>query len=162
MTRTKAPMLPGLVAVAFVTVSAHVLGPRLHAARQSAAPAQAVAPLDADLTPFTSKNLVGHRLWVIVFDKSSMQSDDIQRVAAEAAKWNTQKTANVDVVAIAVITSTGLELLQDFTTNDGKLERALAAFSTSPLDAGAARTTIAAPDLDALSNDTRSTGIRTI
>ncbi len=162
MTRTKALVLPGLVAVALVVVSTHVVGPLLHAAGQVAAEAQTVPPLDADLTPFTTKNLVGHRLWIIVFDKSSMQSDDIQRVATEAARWNTQKTPNVDVVAIAVITSAGLELLQDFTTNDGKIQRALAAFSTSPLDAGAARTTIAAPDLDALSNDTRSTGLRTI
>lgn len=162
MTRTRALVLPGLVAVALVMVSAHVVGPLLHAAGQVAAAAQTVPPLDADLTPFTTKNLVGHRLWIIVFDKSSMQSDDIQRVATEAASWNTQKTPNVDVVAIAVITSAGLELLQDFTTNDGKIQRALAAFSTSPLDAGAARTTIAAPDLDALSNDTRSSGLKTI
>ncbi|HEY6357668.1 MAG TPA: hypothetical protein VIX35_05465 [Vicinamibacterales bacterium] len=162
MTRTRALVLPGLVAVAFVMASAHGVGPLLRAAGQVAATAQTVPPLDADLTPFTVKNLAGHRLWIIVFDKSSMQSDDIQRVATEAARWNTQRTPNVDVVAIAVITSSGLELLQDFTTDDGKIQRALAAFNASPLDAGAARTTIAAPDLDALNNDTRSSGLRTI
>jgi hypothetical protein len=83
-------------------------------------------------------------------------------VASEAARWNTQRTPNVDVVAVAVITSAGLELLQDFTTNDDKVQRTLSAFSASPVDAGATRLAVAAPDLDALSNDTRSSGIKTI
>jgi VWFA-related protein len=161
MTRPKSPVFSG-IAVALVMASTSFVDPLLRAAAQVTAPAQTVPPLDADLTPFTSKNLAGHRLWVIVFDKTSMQSEDIQRVAAEAVKWNNEKTPNVDVVAVAVINTTGLELLQDFTTNDAKIERALAAFSTSPADAGATRLAVAAPDLDALSDDTRSSGLRTI
>jgi hypothetical protein len=162
MTRSRSLALPALVAVGLVMASARVTGPHLHAAGQVAAPNQTVPPLDADVTPFTAKNLVGHRLWILVFDKSTMQSEDIQRVAAEAAKWNAERTPNVDVVAVAVITSTGLELLQDFTTNDGKIQRGLAAFATSPIDPGATRLAVAAPDLDALSNDTRSGGLKTI
>src|SRR5580704_11912268 len=105
------------VAVALGLACLGLMSPALRAERQGAAPPPAVAPLDADSTPFTAKNLVGHHLWVIVFDRSSMQIEDIRRAAADAMAWANDKTPNVDVVAVAVINSTGLELLQDFTTD---------------------------------------------
>lgn len=162
MMRTTSHAFAGLIALAAVTMLTGWAGSALNAAAQVAAPPQTVPPLDADLTPLTSKNLVGHRLWLIVFDKSSMQAEDVRRSSADAVQWSTQKTINVDVVAVAVISSAGLEMLQDFTTNDAKIQQALAAFHDAPVDAGAARLPAGAPDLDALSNDFRLTGLKTI
>jgi hypothetical protein len=161
MTRPKSIAFAGLIAVALVTTLTRFVSPALLAAAQVTASVQTVPPLDADLTPLTSKNLVGHRLWIIVFDKSSMPIEDMQRATTEAVKWMTEKTPNVDVVAVAVISSTGLEVLQDFTTNTAKIQKALAEFNAAPADASATRLNAAA-DLDALSNDVRLNGLKTI
>jgi len=129
--------------------------------QQTAAP-QTVRPLDADVTPLTSENIAGHRLWIIVLDKGRMQAEDMRRADADALKWMREKTPNVDVVAIAEISSDGVQMLQDFTTNDGKLQRALAAFGGQPVDMAAQRLPSAASDLEALDNDVRLTALKTI
>jgi hypothetical protein len=54
----------------------------------------------------------------------------------------------VDVIAVAVIGSKGLEVRQDFTSNDAKIHRVLAAFAKDASDAGT------------LSNDARWVGVQ--
>jgi VWFA-related protein len=162
MARTKSLAFTGLIAVALVMVLTPRARIALHAAAQAAGPTQTVPPLDADVTPLTSKNLVGHRLWIMLFDKSSMQIEDIRRAAADAVKWSAEKTPNVDVVLVAVISSTGLEVLQDFTTIDAKIQRALAEFNAAPVDAAATRLDAAAPEIDAMTNDARLNGLKTV
>jgi hypothetical protein len=140
--------LAGLAAVALTLMWAPGAERALHAAAQTPAPARAVPPLDADTTPLTSQNIAGHRLWLILLDKTALQATDIERVTADAIAWSTEKTPNVDVVAVAVIGSQGLEVRQDFTSNDAKIRRALTAFGKEPSEAGQ------------LSNDARSVGLR--
>src|ERR1700733_14776436 len=89
---------------------------------------QRVPPLDATATPLTDQNLVGHKLWLLVFDKTGMQLGDVQRVLENATAWLGDRTSNVDVVAVAEIGANGLQLLQDFTSDSNKLRRAVAAF----------------------------------
>jgi VWFA-related protein len=166
MTPAKSLACAGLIAVGLVTALTRFVDPTLHAAThaasQAAAPAQTVPPLDADLTPLTTKNLVGHRLWIVVFDKSAMELADVGRAASDAVQWTKEMTPNVDLVAVAVISATGLQVLQDFTTNDAKVQRALAQFGAAPADVGATRYPAAAPSLDEFSNDVRLNGLKTI
>ncbi len=161
-TRTNSIALASMIAMSLAVVMNRAAAPTLDAATQTGAAAQTVPPLDADITPLTSKNIAGHRLWILLFDKTSMQLEDVQRASADAATWNAEKTPNVDVVAVAVIGSAGIQMLQDFTSNDAKVRRALAAFTAAPLDPGSMRRNDVTPDLDALSSDTRGSGLKSL
>ncbi len=140
------------------------------------------AIVDGANGPLTTESVAGHRVWVLLFDTSSMQPEDIQKSADAAVKWATEKMSSSDLVAVAAISST-LEILQDFTNDKPKVMAILQAFaaadgtafadvdaSTMSTDeatntATAAETTTvdaSAQELDTFNNDMRLRGLKTI
>jgi VWFA-related protein len=139
--------------------------------------------VDAANGPLTSNEVAGHRVWVLLFDTSSMQPEDVQKAVDAAVKWTTDKMSPADLVAIASIGST-LQVITDFTTDKDKVLNALHAFgaadgteseatdvdaSTMASDEAAnvatsADTTVdaSAQELDSFNNDIRLRGLRTI
>jgi VWFA-related protein len=90
--------------------------PKPSTAAPAAAAAAAQATIDASATPLTSDEVAGHRVWILLFDTSSMQPEDVQKAADAALKWSSERMSMSDLVAIAAISST-LQILTDF-TND--------------------------------------------
>ena len=153
--------------------------------RAAAAPAETPAPAavaaDRGAAPLTSEEVAGHRVWVLLFDTSSMQPEDVQKAADAALAWAGTKMSPADLVAVASIGST-LQVLQDFTTDKDAVHRALAAFAASDgtayaevdastmasdeaADASASSDTtvdVSAQELDTFNNDVRLRGIKTI
>src|SRR5262245_1036198 len=140
------------------------------------------AAVDAANGPLTSDEVAGHRVWVLLFDTSSMQPEDVQKAADSAVKWAKEKMSPADLVAIASIGST-LQILTDFTTDQAKVLATLNAFAaaegtaTADVDAStmssdeatntatAADTTTvdaSAQELDTFNNDMRLRGLKTI
>ncbi len=150
----------------------------------AAAPAAADQPAAVSATPstpLTSNEVAGHRVWVLLFDTSSMQPEDVQKAADAAIKWTDTKMGPADLVAVASISST-LDILQDFTTDKALIHRTLQAFSstdgTAAADVDASTmatdeasntattdtTTVDAStqELDSFNNDMRLRGLKTI
>jgi len=142
----------------------------------------APAVVDGANGPLTTELVAGHRVWVLLFDTSSMQPEDIQKSADSAVKWATEKMSSSDLVAVAAISST-LQILQDFTNDKTKVMTILQAFaaadgtafadvdaSTMSTDeatntATASDTTTvdaSAQELDTFNNDMRLRGLKTI
>jgi VWFA-related protein len=88
------------------------------------------APVDADTGPLTSDEVAGHRVWILLFDTSSMQPEDVQKAADGAIKWSKEKMSPSDLVAVAVISST-LQIVQDFTNDKAKIAKTLQAFAVT-------------------------------
>jgi VWFA-related protein len=149
------------------------------AASAEAAP---MAPVDASTGPLTSEEVAGHRVWILLFDTSSMQPEDIQKAADGAIKWAKEKMTTSDLVAVAAISST-LQVLLDFTNDKAKVNAALQGFAatdgTAMADADAttmssdeatnaatstATTTVdaSAQELDSFNNDVRLRGLKTV
>ena len=78
--------------------------------------------MDAANGPLTSDEVAGHRIWVLLFDTSSMQPEDVQKAADAAVKWANEKMSPADLVAVASIGST-LQILTDFTSDKDKVLR---------------------------------------
>lgn len=114
------------------------------APKPAAAPAPAqdkpVAIVDAASGPLTTESVAGHRVWVLLFDTSSMQPEDVQKAADSAVKWAREKMSSSDLVAVAAISST-LQILMDFTNDKARV--------TSVLESFAAADGIVAADVDA-------------
>ena len=147
----------------------------------AATAAATAAKIDASGGPLTSEEVAGRRIWVLLFDTSSMQPEDVQKAADAAIKWGQERMTPADLVAIAAIGST-LQILTDFTNDREKLVAVLKAFAvtdgtaTPDVDAStmaadeavaAATTDVAAVDasvqeLDSFNNDIRLRGIKTI
>ena len=149
----------------------------------AAAPAKAdePPPVDADVTPLTSDNVAGHRMWIILFDTSSMAPEDVQKAAEAAVKWCDEKMTPADLVLVASINTT-IQVFQDFTTNKDKIHKALNSFAaadgTAPIDVDMSTaatdeaqatatddtTTVdeSAQALDTFNNDVRLIGLKTI
>ncbi len=147
----------------------------------AASVAPAAVPSDRGAVPLTSDEVAGHRVWVLLFDTSSMQPEEIQKAADAALKWAETRMSPADLVAVASISST-LQVLQDFTTDKDAVHRTLQAFaaadgtaaaevdaSTMASDeaanaATAADTTVdtSTQELDTFNNDVRLRGLKTI
>lgn len=147
----------------------------------AAAAADAAPMIDAATTPLTSNEVAGHRVWILLFDTSSMQPEDIQKAADGALKWTAEKMSTSDLVAVASISST-LQILTDFTNDKTKITNTLKAFSVSDGTAVADvdASTMAADEatntattdtttvdtstqeLDSFNNDMRLRGLKTI
>jgi VWFA-related protein len=132
--------------------------------------------------PLTSDEVAGHRIWVILFDTSSMQPEDVQKAADAALKWTETKMSPADLVAVASIGST-LKVLLDFTTDKDAVHQSLQAFATSDGTAAAdvdastmasdeaanaatssdtATVDTSTQELDSFNNDVRLRGLKTI
>ncbi|MEI6244829.1 MAG: VWA domain-containing protein [Acidobacteriota bacterium] len=141
----------------------------------------AAATIDASATPLTSDEVAGHRVWILLFDTSSMQPEDVQKAADAALKWSNEKMSTSDLVAIAAISST-LQILTDFTNDKAKITATLKAFaitdgtavgavdaSTMSSDEATATSTTdvttvdtSTQELDSFNNDMRLRGLKTI
>ncbi len=147
----------------------------------AAAPAPPMSAVDASRGPLTSDEVAGRRIWVLLFDTSSMQPEDVQKAADAAIKWGQDKMSPADLVAVASIGST-LQILSDFTNDKARVVSVLKAFAvtdgtaTADVDASTmaadeatntATTATATVDasvqeLDSFNNDIRLRGIKTI
>ena len=150
----------------------------------SSATAAAVSPeekVEASRGPLTSAEVAGRRIWILLFDTSSMQPEDVQKAADAAIKWGQERMSAADLVAVASIGST-LQILTDFTNDRDRIVATLKAFAvtdgtaTPDVDAStmasdeatAAATTSATTvdagvqELDSFNNDIRLRGLRTI
>ncbi len=139
------------------------------------------ATIDASAAPLTSDLVAGHRVWILLFDTSSMQPEDIQKAADASLKWTADKMSTSDLVAVASISST-LQILTDFTNDKAKITATLKAFAisdgTAVADVDASTmssdeatnsattdtTTVDASTqaLDSFNNDMRLRGLKTI
>jgi VWFA-related protein len=148
-------------------------------------PEDAPPPVDASTNngALTQDEVAGHRIWVLLFDTSSMQPEDLQKAADGAVTWAKTKMGPADLVAVASIGSS-LQVLLDFTTDQSKVLTTLQAFaaaegtaalatdvdaSTMSSDetnatAAAADATVdaSAQELDTFNNDVRLRGLKTI
>ncbi len=99
--------------------------------------------------------LAGRRLVVLLFDTNGMEPEQLERSVASARTYvDTRMTAS-DMVAVASIAS-GLQVLQDFTSDRSALKRALdrASGTSDAGDAAADPTSDAGSDADAFAPDT--------
>ena len=162
-------------------VAVRVAPPGIPDPRAATGADPAAAPIDATAGPLTSAEVAGRRIWVLLFDTSSMQPEDVQKAADAAITWGQERMTPADLVAIAAIGST-LQILSDFTNDRERVIAVLKGFAvtdgtaTPDVDAStmasdeatAAATTAAATvdagvqELDSFNNDIRLRGIRTI
>jgi VWFA-related protein len=158
--------------------------PEAAAAEKAASPEPPPAAVASDrgAVPLTSNEVAGHRVWILLFDTSSMQPEDVQKAADAAISWTDTKMSPADLVAVASIGST-LQILQDFTTDKDAVHKTLQAFAaadgtaTADVDAStmatdesnnaatASDTTqvdVSTQELDSFNNDMRLRGLKTI
>jgi VWFA-related protein len=121
-----------------------------------AAPPSAASPRPAQTTATSEPGgLGGHRLVVLLFDTNGMEPDQLQRSVQSAGTYVDDRMTASDLVAVASI-GTGLQVLQDFTSDRTALKRALdrAGGGSDAGDTGADPTSDAASDADAFAADT--------
>jgi VWFA-related protein len=113
------------------------------------------------VTPtISSADAAGRRLWVLLFDTSSMQAPDVLRAKLAAVQWIDSTVGKDDVVSILTV-STSLKLQQNFTTDVNRLRQTVAGLRAA--DPGADQT--GDRDLqerDYFNNDLRFRGLRTL
>ncbi len=120
----------------------------------ASAPAGPPGPTTADLAPDA---LVGRRLWLLLFDVSSMQPEDVQRAVNSAATYVSDQMSAEDLISVATVGST-LDVITDFTGDRAVVSAALAAISSSDGTAtSAAAATTLATDEAAVSADAATT-----
>ena len=180
-TLSKAGEGKGAVPVTIGSAKAPPVKPAAAPAVNASPDLPAAAAIDASATPLTSDEVAGHRVWILLFDTSSMQPEDVQKAADAALKWSTEKMSTSDLVAIAAISST-LQILTDFTNDKAKITATLKAFAVtdgtavadvdaSTMAADEATTTSttdvtsvdsSTQELDSFNNDMRLRGLKTI
>lgn len=74
-------------------------------------------------------DLSGRRLIVLFFDLSSMQPEDLERAAGSARKYIADQMTPADLLAIASLSATTLEVNQDFTADKAALGKVLDQFT---------------------------------
>ena len=79
----------------------------------------------ATSAPPAIRDLGGKRLVVLLFDASGMEPEQLQRTLESAHKYLDERMTAADLVAVASIGTTGLEVGQDFTADRDRLRRAL-------------------------------------
>jgi VWFA-related protein len=122
-------------------------------AKQSENPRVLVTPT------ISTADAAGHRLWVLLFDTSSMQALDVLRAKRLAVHWIDAIVGKDDLVSILTV-SDSLKLQQNFTTNGDSLrqtvERLTAADSAQPPGDRDLQ------ERDYFNNDLRFRGLRTL
>jgi VWFA-related protein len=82
------------------------------------------APTSRETAEAVSEQVRDHRMIVLFFDLTSMQTDDIQRAHDGALKFVQKQMTNADLVSI-VAYATRLTVWSDFTNDRTKLEKAV-------------------------------------
>jgi VWFA-related protein len=127
-----------------------------------------------------AKALTNRRMWVLLFDVSSMQPEDVQRAVESGMKWVDSDMTNADMVSVVTI-GHRLNVLSDFTAvkedvtgalqtlaySDGTDVNVAAAVATAATDAAnaTADSTAATDDVDAFeefNNDVRLRALKTL
>jgi VWFA-related protein len=150
----------------------------------TAADEDAKRKVDADEGALTSDEVAGHRVWVLLFDTSSMEPDDVQRAVDSAIKWSNERMSPSDLVALLTVNST-VQAIQDFTNDKSKILDGLKKLSAADGTASAATdvdastmasdeatttatasdtTTVdqSAQEIDSFNNDVRLRAIKTV
>lgn len=102
----------------------------------------------------------GHRLWVLLFDTSSMQAADVLRAKLVAVRWIDSTMSKDDLVSVLTV-SASLKLLQNFTPSVDRVRQTVSRLNAADPDAQP-------PDgqdlqeRDYFNNDLRFRGIRTL
>ena len=109
------------------------------------------------VTPtISAADAAGHRLWVLLFDTSSMQALDVLRAKRLAVQWIDAIVSKDDVASIVTV-SAALKLQQNFTANGDRLRQTVEHLTAAdPAEPGD-------PDLqerDYFNNDLRFRGLR--
>lgn len=94
----------------------------LAASLTSLGAAQSESPRVMVTPTISTADATGHRLWVLLFDTSSMQAFDVLRAKRLAVQWIDATVGKDDVVSILTV-STSLKLQQNFTTNVDRLRQ---------------------------------------
>lgn len=102
----------------------------------------------------------GYRLWVLLFDLSSMQTDEVTRARASALKWIDTGMSEDDLVSVVTIGSS-LKLLENFTVNVPRVRTAVSGITPAPA-AAPAGTDQTLLERDLFNNDLRLRGLRTL
>jgi hypothetical protein len=105
-------------------------------------------------------NAAGYRLWVLVFDISSMQADDVARAKAVATTWIDTGMNEDDLVSVVTIGSS-LKLLENFTVNWPRVRLAVSGIKTEA-ESSATPVDPALQERDLFNNDLRLRGLRTL
>ena len=162
-----------------------VLGAPKPALKPAEKPAEeAPKKIDSDASPLTSDEVAGHRVWVLLFDTSSMEPDDVQRAVDSAIKWSNENMSPSDLVALLTVNSS-LQVIQDITNDKTKIIDGLKKLSAADGTASAATdvdsstmssdeasatatasdtTTVdqSAQEIDSFNNDVRLRAIKTV
>jgi hypothetical protein len=100
-----------------------LLGPVLTAVLASSVGAAQGENPHVMVTPtISAADAAGHRLWVLLFDTSSMQSLDVLRAKRLAVQWIDAIVGKDDLASIVTVTAS-LELQQNFTMNGERLRQ---------------------------------------
>jgi hypothetical protein len=100
----------------------------------------------------------GHRLWVLLFDTSSMQAFDVLRAKLLAVQWIDSTVGKDDLVSVLTV-STSLKLQQNFTTNVEHLRQTVGHLTAAdPTPTGGQ----GLQERDYFNNDLRFRGLRTL
>jgi len=93
-------------------------------AAAATAPPAVAQPAPVDPVKFSSDELAGRRLMILLFDVSSMQPEDVQRAVDSGKKYVEEQMTPADLVAVATVGTT-LDVLIDFTGDREKVTAAL-------------------------------------
>jgi VWFA-related protein len=127
---------------------------------------------------FSPDALAGRRLWMLLFDVSSMEPEDVQRAVDSAAKYVSDQMSAEDLIAVATVGST-LNVITDFTGDRAAVSAALstlaategtavpeAAANTAQTDEAAAAAADAqaaeASEFDTFNNDARLRALKVV
>jgi VWFA-related protein len=83
------------------------------------------APARTEPTPAIPVDLPGRRLVVLLFDANAMEPEQLARAVKSAEQYVDGRMSAADMVAVASIGTTGLEVNQDFTSDRAALKRAV-------------------------------------
>ena len=115
------------------------------------------APPAPDVPTIAASAAAHHRLWVLLFDLSSMEAVDVTRAKAAAIRWIDASIVNDDLVSVVTIT-TVVKTPQNFTADVDRLRAAID-------HVVATDTSAATPGLqerDFFNNDLRFRGLRAL
>jgi hypothetical protein len=101
----------------------------------------------------------GHRLWVLLFDMSSMQAPDVLRAKLVAVRWIDSNVGKDDLVSIVTV-SASLKLQQNVTTNIDRLRQTVGHLTAADPDDPSGDQDL--QERDYFNNDLRFRGIRTL
>lgn len=106
------------------------------------------------LTPTQESELKDRRLIILLFDLTSMQTEEVERAAKSALDYAEEQMAPADLVSVVTLSNT-LNVDLDFTADKNELKKSMAGFTSG---AGEGFANGAAPDPNADATDNTDAG----